>query len=71
MALGGQPAFQYGLEITQLRGRLLLTKIDRFAFGLQVLAHCRTRQLQVACNRADALAADQMTTPDFGNNFHG
>jgi hypothetical protein len=47
------------------------TKIDRFALGLQVLAHRRTGQFQVTRNRADALAADQMTTPDFGYDFHG
>ena len=34
VALGGQPAFQYRLEIAQFRCRLMLAKIDRFAFGL-------------------------------------
>ena len=42
MAFGDQPTFQYGLEIAQFRCRLVRTKIDRFAFGLQVLAHRRT-----------------------------
>ena len=70
LALGGQPAFQYGLEFAQLGRRLMRTKIDRFALGLQVLAHRRSGQFQVSRNRADALAADQMTTPDFGYDFH-
>ena len=42
VALRGQPAFQYGSEITQLGRWLMLTKIDRFALGLQVFAHRRT-----------------------------
>ncbi len=42
LALSSQPAFQYRPESTQLRRRLVLTKIDRFALGLQVLAHRRT-----------------------------
>ena len=71
LTLCGQPAFQNRPESAQLRRRLMLTKIDRFTLGLQVLAYRRAGQLQVTRNRADALAADQMTTPDFGYDFHG
>ena len=39
LTLCGQPAFQNRPESAQLRRRLMLTKIDRFALGLQVLAH--------------------------------
>ena len=42
VALGGQPAFQYGLESAQFRYWLMRTKIERFTLALQVLAHCRT-----------------------------
>jgi hypothetical protein len=66
-----QPTFQYRPESPQLRHRLMRTKIDHFALGSQVLAHRRAGQLQIARNRTDALATDQMTAPDFGYDFHG
>jgi hypothetical protein len=50
---------------------LMRTKIDHFALGSQVLAHRRAGQLQIARNRTNALATDQMTAPDFGYDFHG
>jgi hypothetical protein len=38
--------------------------------GSAVLTNRRTRQLQVTRNRADALPANQMSAPDFGNHIH-
>ena len=71
MPFGLQPAFQRGLEFTQLGGGLLLAAVDRLGLGLQMLANGLTGELQVTGNRADALLADQVAAPDFGYDFHG
>jgi hypothetical protein len=47
-----------------------MTLIDRFGLGSAMLANRRTRQFQVTRDRADALLADQMTAPNFGNHIH-
>ena len=47
--------------------RLMRTKINRLP-GLQVLVVGRGAGMR---NRADASAADQMTTPDFGYDLYG
>ena len=68
--LGPQPVLQRRLERPQHRRGLLAAPIDRFRLCLATLANGWTRQLQVTRNRTDALFADQMTAPDFGNHIH-
>jgi hypothetical protein len=69
-AFGPQPGFQCLLERLQHRRRLLMPLIDRFGLAPAMLANRRARQFQVSRDRADALLADQMPAPDFGNHIH-
>ena len=55
---------------TQPRRWLILADVDRFRHGLQILAHSRTEELQVARNGAYTLLANQMVKADLGNDFH-
>ena len=46
------------------------TKIDHFALGSQVLAHRRAWD-SFRSRAIELMPPDQMTTPDFGYDFHG
>src|SRR5208282_3573963 len=70
LAFGQQPGFQRLLERPQHRRRLLVPLIDRLGLGPAMLANGGPRQLQVTRDRTDALFANQMTAPDFGNHIH-
>lgn len=70
MLLGIEPGLQSDLKLTELWRGLLLTCIHRFSRRVQMLAHRWPGEFKAARNRTNALAANQMPAPNFGNYIH-
>ena len=49
----------------------MLTLVGWIRSSAQVVAHGGTGEVEMTSNRRDALAADEMTTPDLGDDVHG
>ena len=70
MALDPQPGFQDIFECPQHRHRLLLAAVEWLALTAAMFTHSRPGQVQITGDRTDTLLADEVTTPDLGNQIH-
>jgi len=68
--LGLQPALQPILESAEHRGGLLSSTVDRLCLGPAMLANRGPGEVQLPCDRTDALLAHRTAKSNFGNRIH-